>query len=428
MGDKLCYIGPLQLDQAHLVDNDTFTNSRDISLKGTMYTLGKLDPSEGFIICGTNEEIKQLIGLCQWDDVFWLDTSIELEDGKDFKHKGWYLISADNLDFLGPDYAQLKINSKLISRNEQDYFEQDYVQIDQLPYDYVITPTPPGGVPGVVTESYYNVYLDSSSNMWLNTTLYSVAKQPTSAWVDTSGGNVGWSYVASLCGSGTAQAKNGSSTCYNTHKLAGNGFGFAIPTNTIVTGVVLTIRYANSTPSSSGCQKVHAVQIDGNAGYYALLNQAYSAGTNTNSMKTWTLGSSSNLLGLSSSPSAYNAGVNMRYWATVAPDWVSYIDYFIMTLYYRNHIGTYTRNQTISTNKTAWGNLSFTASIPSGTSIIWNIYSASDNALLSTYTSTANSNTVNLSTLPHVNLKLVATFTEYNGTSPSLSTITLGES
>jgi hypothetical protein len=423
MGDKICYIGPLQLDQAHLVDSNTFENPRDISLSGFTYILGKSAPSESFLVYGTNEEMLQLYGLCNWDEIFWLDTSTELDDGGDFKHKGWYLISADGLEFLGPDYAQLKLIAKCISSADQTYFQQDYTQINQLPYDYVSG----GLLSATPTYSYYYTYLDTDGKVKIDTALKSVAKYSSTASIDTSAGNVAWNWKESIYASGTAQAKNNGSSCGTTNKLVGSGYKFNIPTVSKIVGTILTIRYANNTPSSSGCSKVHAVTIDGNAGYYSVNSVGYSAGTNTNSLKTWTLGTSSSIIsGLSSSPAGYNSGINVRYWATVAPGYTSFVDYYTMALYYRYTTGTYTIMQPASSAKTAWGSVTIGQTIPSGCSIKWNVYDGSKGTLL--LSNQSGSSPINLSSIPHVNLKIVATLTANGTSTPTVNSVGISES
>ncbi len=415
-------IGPIKFSVPHLQDtNNQFVLNKEIKQTGNLLETGKVTESEEFSVVLENSLAKQLIGLCKWDEIFWLDTSTDLEDGNDFKHKGWYLISADSLELVGPDYAQLSLTGRCISRAEQEYFQQDYLLINQLPYDFAVPLAP------TVQESYYYTYYDSADGkIKMDTALKSVAKLPTAASIDTSVGNVSWSWKESLYSSGTAQAKNTSSgTCYQTNRLVGSSYGFSIPTISEITGLVLSIRYANNTPSNSGCSKVHAVTIDGNAGYYSVNSVSYVTGTNTNSMQTWTLGSSSNRLGLSSSPSTYNAGINVKYWATVAPGYTSFVDYYNVTLYYRYKTGTYTRIQPASSAKTAWGSLAFAASLPTGCSIKWDVYRASDNTkLLSGITASGTS----LASLPHVDLKFVANFTAYNGTTPTLSNVSVSES
>ena len=162
--------------------------------------------------------------------------------------------------------------------------------------------------------------------------MVSVTKYPTSATEEGSG--VAWMWESAIYSSGTAQAQNTSGSCATTKKLTGSNYGFNIPANARVTGVQINIRYANSTPSSSSCLKVHACSINAGGLGNQWTNVAYIPGTNTNSLKTWTIGGEGNLLGLSSNPAYYNSGVVVKYWATVANGYVSYVDYITVTIYY----------------------------------------------------------------------------------------------
>lgn len=168
----------------------------------------------------------------------------------------------------------------------------------------------------------------------------SISKYPSSASQENTGQQCEWgnagavpSYITAEDGA-TAQAKNNGGSCGTTYKLIGVFSGFDIPNNAKITGVKVDIRYANSTPSGSGCMKVHAMSMSSLDAYKSVQNVAFIPGTNTSSMKTWTLGGPGDLLGFPDSPAYFNSAVTMKYWATVAPGYVSYVDYFKLTVYY----------------------------------------------------------------------------------------------
>lgn len=160
----------------------------------------------------------------------------------------------------------------------------------------------------------------------------SIAKLPTTSADSAAVGSVPWANHSRIYQADSASATNNTGICNTTHKLVGGGFNFNIPLNARVIGAVIQIRYANSTPSSSGCMKVHACDIIAGSSAYSVNSVPYVAGGSSN---TWVLGSSTSLLpGLSSSPAQWNSGVTVRYWATVAPSKGVWVDYFQVTVYY----------------------------------------------------------------------------------------------
>ena len=162
----------------------------------------------------------------------------------------------------------------------------------------------------------------------------SITKYAKVATEESAGFEVPWAYESSIYGSGTVQAKNNTGSCATTHKLVASDFDFNLPDNAEVVGVVVNVRYANNTPLNSGCSKVHAISVSAGGSYAVRTSMAYTAGTNTNSLQTKSLGSSDSLWGsLSNDPADY-ISLSVRYWATVAPGYTAFVDWISVTLYY----------------------------------------------------------------------------------------------
>lgn len=166
----------------------------------------------------------------------------------------------------------------------------------------------------------------------------SITKRPTSASEESAGYTIPWNWESSIYSAGTAQAQNNTGSCATTHKLVADDFNISkvnLPDNCKVTGVKVTIIYANNTPLNSGCSKIHAVSVSAGSSYASKSSIGYVAGTNTNSLQTWTIGGSDTLWGgLSDDPRDYDT-MSIRYWATVAPGgYTSFVDDVLVTIYY----------------------------------------------------------------------------------------------
>lgn len=423
MGEKICTIGPISLDNAHLLDNNEFKSDRSIELKGNIYTVKKVEPSEKFVIYGTNREIKQMIGLCKGKDIYWVDTSSELNLDS-FRHRGWYVISMDDLELLGPEYAKLTIDARKISGESLEYFEQDYTLLTQLPYDYEaeLPPGNPAGVNSPISETYYATYKDGSGYLKLDVATKTNRREPTYSnnYDPGSGYNVSWLRPEGIRYGNTTYAYT--NTCTgptNSYYLRASSFNAPIPTNTKVLGIQIKSRVYTNQP---GHVKTYSVRFKTDV-FSAVKSHSEADDT------TWVyidLGGSTDLWGSNSSvltPTRVNAST-LDIWGTLNSGHKWQLDNVYMYVYWLYAYGTYTRYHSVDATRNNWGQIQVTQTIPSGTNVLWDVYNANDNTLL---LAGAGGTAININYLPHVNLKMVATLYGSGTTTPTVNSVTVTE-
>ena len=169
--------------------------------------------------------------------------------------------------------------------------------------------------------------------------MVSVTKLPNT--VSQSGDGITWTGLDNIKNDVTGYAvadPPGSVSCLSTKTLQASNFQFNLPSNSVVTGVRIEVRYANKMRPVSICSKKHFVRAVLNNG------QTYSSGrvayVPNGTRSTFTVGGDGNLLGLSSKPSDYNDGLTIRYAADVERLQEVQVNYIRVTVYYR--LPTYT--------------------------------------------------------------------------------------
>lgn len=424
MSEKLCFIGPISLEQAHLIDNNEFKNDKPIDLKGNIYTTRKPESSETFALYGKNYEIKQIIGLCKGQEVLWVDTSSVLNEDQ-FKHKGWYLLAPKDLELWGPEYAKLVVEGRCISNEEQEFFEQDYTLLNELPYDYVLDvpdPNPPG-VNNCTSQTYLATYWNSNGALVLDTGTKTNTREPTAVtdYDPGSGYDVGWINQGNVKAGVSGYSNTGSCTTFTNSKyLRPSAFNNPIPTNTTVLGIKLRSRLYTDQP---GHTKTYSVRFKTDV--YSAVKSATL--WDTTEFVNIDVGSGTDMWGSNAStltPTRIN-GATLDVWGTLSSGHQWRVDQIIMYVNWRYTNGTYTRYHTADNGRSVWGQIQVTQSVPSGCSVVWNIYRASDNVLLlGNQTGTA----INISSIAHVDLKIVATLNGNGTSTPSITGVTVTES
>jgi len=411
-------IGPIKFSVAHLQDmNNRFASDKEIKETGNILRTGKVTESEEFAVILENYLVKQLQGLNKWDEVFWVDTSPDLVDNEDPAHRGWYLLNFKEPIF-GVNYAKLPVEARCISRNEMEYFEQDYTRINELPYDY------PNPVTLSIEETFYSTYVDSNGAIKIDVAQKNTSKFPTVVDQVASDGadDVGWSNLNNIRADDSSYASCDFGGAGWSYWIRGKSFGHNIPSNAEITG--LEIRSVHKqTCSTSGQKHWWDMKV-----YVGSASKIFYYGSSTVQSDIYQAqGGPNDKLGISTSqltPSNVNNMMVAFATSGYSSSAMGYCDYVFAIVYWKYKTGTYQRFQPADTTKTNWGSINLSQTIPSGCSISWDIYRASDNLLL---LGGQTGSTINISSLPHVNLRFVANMTASNGVSPSINSITVTE-
>jgi hypothetical protein len=409
-----CIVGSLDIDYPHIYDGNKFTYENELTQNMRVYSKGETKKKEEIPLVMPNYQAQQLVGLCDLQEVVWVDTSIQLNDNEDITHKGWYLLSVKDFEEIGITHAKVILDAKPVSKQAQTYMEMDYSSINELYIGY--------GYDTTLSEAYYQTTKSGTTiSVDTNTQFKSCTPQGVgqwdNAWSEWCDPCVGWSNHIGIMGGGVASAYNWGGHYRDSQRLLGY-MNFNLP----ATGVqVVGWKFGFAAGRNSGWYESdtwYGWELSmPNGASTSMWDQGYASGWH----EYWY--ESPFLTTVANNPSLLN-NWGLLFFCGVHMGQTCEVDWFASSLWYIYTAGTYTRIQPIDITKSGWNQLTCTTTEHGGT-VKWDIYRASDNLLLR---ADQTGDTISLSGLPHVDLKFVAKFTVVGGTSPTIADVAVSES
>jgi hypothetical protein len=417
------HIGPILLTRKHQRQNSKFDKGNKLS-----ENVGKSINSIGFKGRSNTESwtikcskviAKQLEGLPDWEEPFFVDTSQALHELEN-AHRGWYLFDNIESDDKAPFKIPVSFKGICLNRNPLMFFERDYSLINQIPFDY------PLAVPLEVEESFYSTFVDTDGKIKIDTTIKSqqAGNQATGVWDRTTGDSQLWWYDDDrLMVDGYARSQVRTDTYWVTDYLVMRK-GFNIPSNTDITAIKASLSMAGNQPG-------HPKWMDVELRIGSAITGKYGFQYNNDGWWVHEFGGPDSLNGVNPTwglgPEHLNASnlasFHMDFFAGAFANHSVHVDWFDVVAWYRFNSGTYQRFTPIDPDKTNWSTITVTQTLNGGT-IKWEVLRASDNYPLLTNQAGP---VIDISSLAHTHLRLVATLNAVNGVSPSITSVAVTE-
>lgn len=204
--------------------------------------------------------------------------------------------------------------------------------------------------------------------------------------------------------------------------LRGYNFNFGIPTNAQITGLFMRCKHSNNGANHWFNYKLW---VGAETSKFAYPNTtpwgSGSATTYTGTME-WAIGGDGNRLGISAG-ALTPANVNAMKAGFASSIYTSgrtvYLDYIYVAVYWRYNSGIFTTPAIAFPDADSWDKIEIDHTIPSGTTITYQVLKASDNSVLKTSTS----NEIDISDLDNVDIKVKASMTANGATTPYINSI-----
>lgn len=136
-------IGLVEIEAAQLVDSNTHELNKNLNIQSgpgvKVVSQGGQSKNETFAVYCRDYQARQIEGLAQWDEIWWVDSSTSLNLVDDIVHRGWAVLGKVSIDKYPGLYSDVYLEGlEFLSPHENEIMTLDFVKglFSQLPTGY----------------------------------------------------------------------------------------------------------------------------------------------------------------------------------------------------------------------------------------------------------------------------------------------------